>query len=145
MQRRIAMPLLLLSVLACSQPISERARNHDTASLHSDEPALSRAAEKAQATLDDFLTRVKQRPEGIGAYALRVRIQEGRDTEYFWVDEFSWSDGSFTGRINHSPQRLKSVKAGQAVGFSRSQIVDWRYVDEKTGATFGDFTSKGMP
>src|SRR5687768_458238 len=98
MQRhRIAAPLLLLSALACT-PLTERVRNDEMTDMQREEPALRRATEMAQATLDDFLTKAKQLPAGTSAYALKVRIQEGRDTEYFWVNEFTWTDGSFTGR-----------------------------------------------
>jgi uncharacterized protein YegJ (DUF2314 family) len=139
--QRIAAPLLFLSVLACTQPITERAPNDAMATQQSEEPALRRAAERAQATLDDFLTKAKLLPAGTSAYALKVRFQEGRDTEYFWVHEFTWSDSSFTGRITDEPRLVKSVKPGQIHKFSRSQIADWKYLDEKTGTTFGNFTA----
>jgi uncharacterized protein YegJ (DUF2314 family) len=138
---RIAAPLLFLSVLACTQPITQRAQNDEMTALQGEEPALRRAAEKAQATLDDFLTKAKLLPAGTSAYALKVRFQEGRDTEYFWVHEFTWSDSSFTGRINDEPRLVKSIKPGQMHKFSRSQIADWKYVDERNGKTFGNFTA----
>lgn len=142
MQRHcIAALLLLLSTLACTQFITERAQNDATTNTQSEEPALRRATEKAQATLDDFLTKAKQLPAGTSAYALKVRVQEGRDTEYFWVEEFTWTDGSFTGRINNEPRLVKSIKLGQIYKFSRSQIADWKYFDEKNGKTFGNFTA----
>lgn len=141
MQRHcIAALLLSLSALACTQPITERAPHDETSSVRSEEPALRRAAESAQATLDDFLTKAKQQPAGTSAYALRVRIQEGRDAEYFWLDEFTWSDGAFTGRINDEPRLVKGIKPGQIVKFSRSQVADWKYVEETTGKTVGNFT-----
>ena len=142
MQRHcIAAPLLLLSTLACTQLVTERAQNDEMTSTQSEEPALRRATEKAQATLDDFLTQAKQLPAGTSSYALKVRVQEGRDTEYFWVEEFTWSDGSFTGKINNEPRLVKSIKLGQIHKFSRSQVADWKYVDEKNGKTFGNFTA----
>jgi len=142
MQRHsIAAPLLLLSTLACTQLITERAQNDEMTSTQSEEPALRRATEKAQATLDDFLSKATQLPAGTSAYALKVRVQEGRDTEYFWVEEFTWSDGSFTGRINNEPRLVKGIKLGQVYKFSRSQIADWKYFDEKNGRTFGNFTA----
>lgn len=132
---RVVALLLCLSMAACT-PMTP---------VHSDETAWLRATEKAQATLDDFLTKAKLLPAGTSAYALKVRIQQGRDTEYFWLNEFTWTDGAFTGRINDEPRLVKSVKAGEIVRFNRSQIVDWKYVDEKTGVTVGDFTSKAVP
>jgi uncharacterized protein YegJ (DUF2314 family) len=139
MQRhRMAAALLLLATVGCAQSLTERAQNDETMN---EEPALRRAAEMAQATLDDFLTKAKQHPAGTSSYALKVRIQEGRDTEYFWLDEFTWSDGSFTGRINNEPRLVKSVKPGQIYKFSRSQVADWKYLDEKSGKTLGNFAA----
>ena len=138
---RLVAPLLCLCVLACTQTIAERARNDGTASVQGDDPALRRATEMAQATLDDFLTKAKLLPAGTSAYALKVMIQEGSDTEYFWLDEFTWSDGSFTGRINDEPRRVKGIRPGQIVKFSRTQIADWKYFDERKGRTFGNFTA----
>ena len=137
--RRIAAPLLLLAALGCAQSFTERAQNDETTNEPREPPALRRAAEKAQATLSDFLTKAKLQPAGTSAYALKVRIQEGRDTEYFWVEEFTWSDGSMTARINNEPRLLKSITRGQIYKFSRSQVADWKYFDEKSGKTVGNF------
>ena len=142
MQRHcIAAPLLLVSTLACTPLTTERAQIDGTATTPSEEPALRPAMEKAQATLDAFLTKAKQQPAGTSAYALKVRVQEGRDVEYFWVEEFTWSDGSFTGMINNEPRLVKGVKLGQVYKFSRSQVADWKYRDENNGRTFGNFTA----
>jgi uncharacterized protein YegJ (DUF2314 family) len=142
MQRHyIAAALILLTALASAQSITQRAENDETTNMRSEEPAMQRAMEKARATLDDFLIKAKQPPAGTSSYALKVGIREGRDTEYFWVNEFTWSDGSFTGRINNEPRLVKNIKPGQIYKFSRSQIVDWTYVDEKNGRTFGNFTA----
>lgn len=143
MQRHhIAAAPLLFAALACTQPITERAENNETTSMQSEEAVLMRrAAEKAQATLDDFLTKAMRPPAGTNSYAVKVGIPEGRDTEYFWVNEFTWSDSSFTGRINSEPRVVKSIKPGQIHKFSRSQIVDWMYIDETSGRTFGNFTA----
>src|SRR5215510_5750293 len=142
MQRHaIAAPLLLLCTLSCTQSPIERAQNDETTSMQSEESALRQAAERAQATLDDFLTKAKLQPAGTSSYALKVTIQQGRETESFWVEEFTWSDGSFTGRINNEPRLLTSIKRGQIVRFGRSQVADWKYLDETTGRTVGNFTA----
>lgn len=137
----IAAPLLLLCTLSCTHVPLEPAQSDETTSLQSEETALRQAAERAQATLDSFLTKAKQQPAGTSAYALKIALQEGRDIEHFWVEEFTWSDGSFTGRINNEPRLLKSIKPGQIVKFSRSQVADWKYLDEKTGRTSGNFAA----
>jgi len=146
MQRHfIAAALAILATLACTQSIPVREKDIEAARLQSEALAMRQAAEKAQATLDDFLVKATHLPAGTKCYAVRVGIREGRDTEYFWLNEFSWSDGTFTGRINDEPRLVKSVKSGQAYRFSRFDIVDWMYIDEKSGRTFGNFTARALP
>jgi len=127
---------LCLPAVGCTQWLSDRARNDD---MPREDPALRRAAEHAQATLDGFLTQAKQHPAGTSGYALKVKVQEGRDIEYFWVDEFTWSDGSLTGRINDEPRLVKGIRRGQIHKFTRSEVADWKYFDEKSGKTVGNF------
>jgi uncharacterized protein YegJ (DUF2314 family) len=138
---RITAPLLFLATVACTPLMTGSARNDETANLMSEETALRRATEKAQATLDDFLAKAKRQPAGTSGYALKVRVEEGRDIEDFWVEGFTWSDGSFTARINDEPRQVKSVKVGEVYNFSRSQVADWKYVDETKGKTMGNFTA----
>ena len=139
--RYIATSFLFLSAAAFAQSITERAEKDQTINMESEEPAMRQAMEKAQATLDDFLVKAKQPAAGTSAYALKVAIREGRDTEYFWVNEFTWADSSFTGRINNEPRVVMNLKVGQIYKFTRSQIVDWTYIDEKAQRTFGNFTA----
>src|SRR5215831_2538310 len=142
MQRHdIAALLLCLSTLGCAVLPTERARGDASLNGPSEDPALQRAAEKAQATLDDFLIKASRPPAGTSAYALKVKVQEGGHTEYFWVEEFTWVDASFTGKINNEPRVVKGVQFGQTYKFDRSQIADWKYFDEKTGKTVGNFSA----
>ena len=142
MQRHsIAAALTILAALACTQSIPVREKDIEAARLQSEALAMRQAAEKAQATLDDFLIKAKQPPGGTKAYAVKVGVRADRDTEYFWINEFSWSDGMFTGRIDDEPRLVKSIRPGQIYRFSRFDIVDWMYIDEKSGRTFGNFTA----
>jgi uncharacterized protein YegJ (DUF2314 family) len=140
----IAAALVFLATVACTPSIPVREKDIEAARLQSEALAMRQAAEKAQATLDDFLIKAKQPPAGTKSYGVKFAVKEGRDTEYFWVNEFSWSDGTFTGRINDEPRLVKSIKPGQIHKFSRFDIVDWTYIDEideKSGRTFGNFTA----
>src|SRR5688572_13404460 len=88
MQRHCIVALLVsASAVACTQSITEREWSAEMTRMRSEETALRQAAETAQATLDDFLAKAGQQPVGTSAYALKVSIQQGRDTEHFWVDE----------------------------------------------------------
>jgi uncharacterized protein YegJ (DUF2314 family) len=137
----IAAALAVLAAVACTQPITGRVNDDETTRRQNEALAMRRAAEKAQATLDEFLTKAMQLPAGTKSYALKVAIRDGGDTEYFWVNEFSWSDGAFVGRINDEPRLVRSVRPGQIHKFGRLDIVDWTYVDETSGKTHGNFTA----
>jgi uncharacterized protein YegJ (DUF2314 family) len=130
---RIAAALLMLGMLGCSTPLP-------TEHPPGQELALRRAVERAQATLDEFLTKAKQQPAGTKDYALKVRVEDQGRTEDFWVEEFTWSDGAFTGRINDEPRVVSRVQRGQVHAFNRSQVADWRYLDETRGKVIGNFT-----
>lgn len=142
MQRHhIAAALTVFVTLACSQPFTEWEKDYETRRMQDQALAMRQAAEKARATLDEFLVKAKNPPAGTKSYAVKVGVRESRGTEYFWVNEFSWSDATFTGTIKDEPRLVKSVKPGQVHKFGRSDIVDWMYIDEKSGRTFGNFTA----
>jgi uncharacterized protein YegJ (DUF2314 family) len=141
---KLAFTIGLLVAISCplrAQSISERAARDQTVDMKSEEPAMRRAFEKARAALDSFLLKSKQPAAGTSSYALKVAVSDIGGTEYFWVNELTWSDDSFSGRINNEPRSVKNVKLGQLYKFNRSQIVDWTYIDEKAGKTFGNFTA----
>jgi len=141
----LAATLAVLAAAACTQPFTEWDKGRETTGLQREVLTMRQAAEKAQATLDGFLSKASELPAGTKGYALRIKVQQGRDIEYFWLNEFSWSDATFTGRINDEPRLVKGVKPGQIHQFSRSDIVDWTYVDETSGKTFGNFTATSRP
>ena len=136
----VAIALTVLAAAACSPSIPVLEKDVEAARMQSEALAMRRATEKAQATLGDFLIKAKELPPGTKDYAVKVGVREGRNTEYFWVNEFTWSDSEFTGRINDEPRLVKRVKPGQMHTFSRSDVVDWTYVDE-SGRTVGNFTA----
>ncbi len=125
--------------------MTEWEKDYQATRMRSEARARQEAAQQAQATLDEFLAKARQLPAGTKSYAVKVGIREAVGTEYFWIDEFSWSDGTFRGRIKDEPRLVKSVKPGQIHTFSRSDIVDWTYVDETSGRTFGNFTASDSP
>lgn len=138
----IASTLIVLTTVACaSQPLPEWPRRDGSSAQTVDAAVVRQAAGKAQATLDEFLVKAAQLPAGTKGHAVKVGIRDGPATEYFWVDEFSWSDGQFRGRIVDEPRLVTNVKPGQMHRFSRFDIVDWIYIDENIGTTFGNFTA----
>ena len=102
---------------------------------------MQKAFLQPHATLDAFLVKARSPPKGTRLYAVKIGIHEGKNTEYFWVNEFREIEGGFSGKINNSPEMVRSVKLGQVYKFTKVQIVDWTYFDNIAGKTKGNFTA----
>lgn len=133
------LPFAVLSVNA--QPLTERAKNDELAFMQDEEPAMRKAFQAARASLDDFLEKAKAPPPGTSAYAVKVGVKEGKNTEYFWVNDLATVGDDFTGKINNEPRMVKSVKLGQTHKFLKSHIVDWTYLDRPNRKMAGNFTA----
>jgi uncharacterized protein YegJ (DUF2314 family) len=138
-------PLLVVLVMlglatAEAQTISEKAKSDELVYMQDEEPAMQRAFQKAQDSLDEFLALAKSPPAEYTGFALKVAIPAGRDTEYFWVGNFARKDYKFTGVIDNEPRLAMHIKIGQTYEFNRSQVVDWTYIDKPKRKMVGNFT-----
>lgn len=130
---------LPLSVAA--ESVSEKAAQDRLVYMADAEPAMRAAFDKAYASLDGFIAKAKQAPAGAGAFAVKVGIRDGQDTEYMWLNELHFSGDRLSGRINNQPRMVGTVEYGQTYDFSKEQVVDWTYRDEKSGRMMGNFTA----
>jgi uncharacterized protein YegJ (DUF2314 family) len=126
---------------ALSQSVSERIEKDEIVYMADEAPAMRKAFAVARASLDDFLKIAKKPPEHLTSFALKVAVSDGGSTEYFWVTDFEAKGGTrFAGEINNEPRLVKTMKMGQRYAFTRSQIVDWIYIDEAEEKMVGNFT-----
>jgi uncharacterized protein YegJ (DUF2314 family) len=137
---------VLLSLLgslsgAFAQTISERADRDEVSFMRDEEPAMQRAFAKARASLDDFLARAAKPGPQDSAFALKVAIWEGANTEYFWVNNIAQHGEAFAGELNNEPRMVKRHKLGERIRFQWAQIVDWTYLDRTQRRMFGNFTA----
>jgi uncharacterized protein YegJ (DUF2314 family) len=129
-----------LSSSAFCQSVEERAKKQELVFMEDEEPAMRRAFEMARVSLDGFLAKAKNPSAEVTGFALKVGVREGKNTEYFWVNEFSEKDGQFAGKINNEPRMVKAVRMGQHYAFPREHIVDWMYIDRAQRRMIGNFT-----
>ena len=106
-----------------------------------EDPAMRAAFAKAAATLDEFLAKAAAPQAGTSNYALKVAISDGRDTEYFWVSDFSNEGDRFSGTLKNEPRVVKKYKSGERIQFSKAQITDWMYIDGAKRRMMGNFTA----
>ncbi len=126
---------------AFAQTAAEAAAKDDIINMSSETPEMRKAFAKAAATLPEFLKLAASPKEGTSGYALKVAISDGRNTEFFWVNNFSDDGKAFSGVLNNQPRLVKKHKMGERIGFKRSQVVDWTYLDTANHRMFGNFTA----
>jgi uncharacterized protein YegJ (DUF2314 family) len=141
MQRFCLALVLLLSaaVPADAQSVLDRARRDEVTAMPDADPQMQRAFGRARASLDGFLTLAANPRAGAERFSVKVGIREGGTTEYFWIAPFRRSGDSFSGRLANTPRLVSNVRQGQTVTFSRSDIVDWMYLEN--GRMRGNFTA----
>lgn len=138
--------LLALAALAMvpgsgsAQSVLERSLKDELLFMDDEEPDMRRAFRRARDTLDDFLQKAGSPAPGTVHYAVKVGVREGARTEYFWIGPFVQERDGFSGRLDNTPQMVKSVREGQTYRFPKSHIVDWMYFDRTERRMHGNYT-----
>lgn len=124
-----------------AQSRAARAKTDDAEAPKVD-PVMEQAFHIARGSLDQFLELARFSPPHLRGFSLKVGIKEEPDiVEYFWINDFTQSGDSFSGKINTRPLLVKRVRAGRVHKFQRADIVDWTYIDMDTRRIHGNFTA----
>jgi uncharacterized protein YegJ (DUF2314 family) len=133
--------LLAASAGSSAQSINERVERGDVIVVPNDSAAMAAAFRKARATLDGFLRLLDAPPSGTHSYAVKLRVRDGRHDEYFWIGSLKRDRDRFSGTLDNTPRRVRNVREGQVMRFGRRDIVDWTYIDDRSGRMMGNFTA----
>lgn len=126
--------LLLASVaIPAAEPIADQ-----TVLVKNEDPEMAQAITTAQRTLDEFLNIAARPPAGASGFKLKVKLQDGQQSEHMWVTPFRVMPDGFLGILANDPNYIKNVKLGQRISFTRSEVSDWGYVQD--GRQKGSFT-----
>lgn len=109
--------------------------------LNDQDPAMKAAFKKAQSSLDAFLKIHAANDPNVDVESVRVRLTEGKVTEYVWIHPFEKDGNGYKGKANSVPSRLKKLPIGGQVSFKREDIVDWTYFEIKARRMHGNFTT----
>jgi uncharacterized protein YegJ (DUF2314 family) len=101
-----------------------------------DEDAMDAAIATARSRVDEFLKVLEDK--GADSFSVKAPVQDGDETEHFWVVNVSYADGVFSGEIGNDPGIVKNVKAGQTWQIKKDEISDWMYT--KGDLIHGGFT-----
>ena len=108
-----------------------------TTSVPSGDPDMEGAMETARSLTSYFVETLQAYP-AIEDYSVKIRIEDGADVEYFWLENTRWDNGSFRGTLGNEPTRVRNVAYGQQLTITPEQIVDWYYMWE--GKMRGNYT-----
>jgi uncharacterized protein YegJ (DUF2314 family) len=124
---------------AFAETVTQKALSDTTLRARDDDPAMKAAFAKAQESLPDFIEALDGKIGGASNFAVKVPINQGNQTEYFWLNEISHRGDRFTGKINNRPELVGNVTFGQQLTFLKSRIRDWGYY--RDGKLQGNFTT----
>lgn len=123
------------------KPEKKADEKQEVVELNDQDPAMKAAFKKAQSTLDGFLKLQAANDPNIDVESVRVRLTEGKVTEYVWIHPFEKTADGYQGKANSVPSRLKKLAIGGPVSFKREDIVDWTYYEIKARRMHGNFTT----
>jgi uncharacterized protein YegJ (DUF2314 family) len=95
---------------------------------------MNAAIEKAQATLDQFLTALASPKPSQTYFSVKARFpypngSGGTSYEHIWLDNVSYTDGQFSGLIGNEPVEVTSLHLAQKVTVPKADITDWFIID----------------
>lgn len=137
--RRFLIPLILVFTLvaACDgdRPegvkVATRANEPDIVHIADDDPRMIAATEKARATALEFaktLAAPKPNQEG---FAVKLRVTDGKATEYMWLSDLSFDGVSFRGRLGNTPNAVTGVQLGDEMTVKAGELSDWMYIEDQ--------------
>lgn len=91
---------------------------------------------KARSETDKFITILNAR--AADSYYVKVKIVDGNEVEYFWLDHLTFKNGAFYGTIDNDPEHVHNVRNGQDYVVKKEEIFDWLYT--KDGKMYGNYT-----
>ena len=146
MCRRLT-PLILLFALisgACdgNRPeevkVTERENEPDIIHIDNDDPRMVAATQKARVTAPEFAKALGAPKPNQDGFAVKLRVTDGKATEYMWISDLSFDGQSFRGRLGNTPDAVTGVKLGDELAVKPGELSDWMYVED--GRLVGGYT-----
>lgn len=120
---------MLTGGAAIAKSVQQRMKRDGVVMVEPDDAEMEAAFRKARETLPAFLALARKPRQTTTDFAVKILISDKDQDEYFWISRFQERGGKFYGRIDNTPQLVKTVKFGQTITFEEREIVDWLYMD----------------
>jgi uncharacterized protein YegJ (DUF2314 family) len=127
---------MAMVLIACGTP------DDRTISVSANDAEMNLAISKARQALPEFWQVFESRKNGESDFCLKVRIEDSSGTEHFWAINIRRENGKIWGEIGNDANIVKSVKLGDQVPITESDISDWLYM--RNGKIVGNFTVRPL-
>ena len=134
--KKFLFALLLASVafVGCSK--SEK--KDKIIGIEADDVEMNAAIAKARETLPRFWEAFDHPGQNDADFCLKVKITDGKEVEYFWMEKVEKKDGKIFGNIGNDPDLVHNVKLGDYIEIPEADISDWLYMHD--GKMVGNYT-----
>jgi uncharacterized protein YegJ (DUF2314 family) len=105
-----------------------------------DQKEMDKAIAKSKKEIDSFIKELAK-PKGEN-HAIKVPITDKNGTEFFWLTEVKFKDGTFEGTINNDPGIVKNVKIGERRKVKKADVADWLFM--RDGKMHGNYTVRPL-
>lgn len=123
--------MLLCAGCARSTSDSEPPPDADVTDVSENDVEMNRAMQQARDTIQDFVERLKAPPAKDQTIRLEASFEGGGNTEYIWLRDVAYGDGSFSGTVGDAPVDTREVKEGDRVTVPLERVTDWMVIDGK--------------
>lgn len=103
---------------------------------------MNAAIAKARETLPKFWTAFDHPAAGQEHFNLKVKIADGKEGEFFWMENVEKKDGKIFGTIGNEAELVHNVKMGQRIEIPEADISDWFYMQD--GKMVGNYTIRAL-
>ena len=135
MRHCITFALLFFAVCGCGETTPDT-----LVTSGYDEQEMEAAISRARGEIDAFISELSN-PTGTD-HAVKAPIEDGGETEHFWLTDVSYKNGRFEGTISNDPGVVGNVKIGQKWTISKMEVSDWMFMrDEKM---HGNYTMRPL-
>jgi uncharacterized protein YegJ (DUF2314 family) len=102
--------------------------NPNVTAFEKDDRAMNDAINKSRQNVTLFIDHLAHPKSGETAFAVKVPVRDGAQTEHFWLANTTFDGTRFHGAIDDEPEAVGSVKKGQTIDCLPSEVSDWMYV-----------------
>ena len=117
-------------------------------SLAANDNILQAYQQKAQEEIPYLIDFIQEYGDGVERYGevlfnygVKVRFEEGENSEHMWVKVSEFKDGYFVGELNSDPKTMKLIKSGDKLTVLVKDVEDWILQDLLTKTKVGHFSN----